>query len=364
MIDYKKIENILQCPITNEKVKYYEKYNDLGSINNMIDEINYESAFVNESKTVLYPIKNNIAVFLPDYAITSLDFKTNTDILSVKSFYDNFGWKKSNDNKYNDNLLFVSQESFSKKYLSQTTRRVNHFLQNNGEYLLDIASGPVYQDEYKAFSNNFTHRICIDISITALEEAQKNLKEQNAFYILGDITNIPLRNESCDNVISMHTLYHVVKDRQMIGVKELVRVCKTGANIVIAYNWAWHSMLMNVVLLPKRTIQLFSRIKKTLFKTTRAKGRKTAMGLYFYSYSRRYFLKNKPVNTNIKFTVLKSLHQDFIQTYLKDNERSRKFLDRIFKIENKYSSFFGRHGAYPLIVIEKLLPTKNKVIGN
>lgn len=353
MIDYKKLEGILQCPITKEKLSYCENPAELKLSSSLISELQAESGFVNTSQTVFYPIKNNIIITLPEYAITSLESETNPDILSVKSFYDRFGWKKSEDDKYYDNKLFANQETAANKYTEQTTRRINNFLQPQGEYLLDIASGPVYQEEYKSFSENFAHRICIDISTTALEEAQENLKGKNAYFILGDITNIPLQNESCDNVVSMHTLYHVTKSRQLTGLQEMVRVCKPNSHVVIAYNWAWHSMLMNVALLPKRVLQLFGRIKKILFKTTKNAQANSTSGLYFFAHSRKYFLNHQPENARISFSVLKSLHQDFIRIYLNNNERSRKFLERVYNLEEKYPSFFGRHGAFPLIVIEK-----------
>jgi uncharacterized protein YbaR (Trm112 family) len=359
MTDFKRLEDILQCPITNEKLDFCESPKYFGPLKDIATKFNALKGFINKSKTVLYPIKNDIIIMLPEYAITSLEYHTDDNILSVKSFYDRFGWKKTEDGKYNDNKLFVNQEKAAGKYLLMTTKRVNHFLKENGTYLLDIASGPVYQTEYIRFSKNFKYRICIDISLTALEEAKKNLNGQNGFFILGDITNIPLRNESCDNVISMHTLYHVPKQKQILGINELVRVSKTNANIVIAYNWGWHSMLMNFALFPTRLGRLFGRANKLLFKKSINTANDSESGLYFYSHSKNYFVKHKPENTKIRFSVLRSLHHNFIRLYLSNNDRSKLFLDRIYELEDKYPTFFGKHGAFPLIIIEKLSLTNN-----
>jgi ubiquinone/menaquinone biosynthesis C-methylase UbiE/uncharacterized protein YbaR (Trm112 family) len=353
MLDYNKLEKILQCPITKEDLKYYENIADANLDDKLFGEINVEKGFVNVSNSVFYPIKSDIIIMLPEYAITSLEYTTNIDVLTVKSFYDGFGWKKNEEGKYNDNKLFVNQENASDDYMEFSSKRVNQFLNEKGDYILDIASGPVYQSEYKEFSQSFKNRICIDVSITALEEAQENLKEQNAIFILGDITNIPLKPESCDNVISMHTLYHVPKNKQIEGVNELVRVCKSNSNVVIAYNWGWHSTLMNLALFPSRFFRLFRRLKKIIPNKNRKKGDKTLSELYFYSHSRRFFNKNKSPNTQIRYSVLRSLHMNFISLYLSNNDRSKRILDRIFKLEDKHATFFGKHGAFPLIILEK-----------
>lgn len=153
--------------------------------------------------------------------------------------------------------------------------------------------------------------------------------------------------------MSIHTLYHVPKDRQLTGMNELVRVCKTNANIVIAYNWGWHSMLMNLALFPNRIVRLFGRMKKIVLKKTRKANNNSNTGLYFYSHSRAFFKRHKPANTKLSFSVLKSLHKDFIDLYLGNTERSRRFLDRVYTLESKHPSFFGKHGAFPLIILEK-----------
>jgi hypothetical protein len=358
MIDFKSFEDILQCPITKEKLEYCDNIQNLSLYGNIIRESDAGKGYVNKSGSVFYPVNNDIIYLLPECAITSLEYKTDEIIQSVKSFYDRFGWKKEENDQYNDNKLFVSNKEVVLEYETLTTKRVDQFLENNGTYMLDIASGAVYQNEYQEFSKNFFCRICIDISITALKEAQENLKGQNAIFILGDITNIPLKNESCDCVLSMHTLYHVPKLKQAVGMNELVRVCKVNSNIVIAYNWGWHSILMNFALFPIRMIKVFIRIRKVLFKKSQDVMNNSTSGLYFYSHGRRYFAKHKPVNSKISFYVLRSLHQDFIRLYLSDNAGSLRFLNRIYKLENKCPIFFGKHGAFPLIILKKTFADK------
>lgn len=342
------LENILQCPLSGERLSY-KSINDsslkaLAPADNQV-----EFGFENEAATAFYPMIDNIVCLLPEYAFTEITEKSHRETAAVQAFYDESGWKKNEEDRYIDNKLFVDQRSIADEYRLESTRRVNRFFEG-GKYLLDIASGPVYQPEYQEFSEPFECRICIDISIRALKEAQQNLAGQKAFFILGDITRIPLRSGICDGVVSMHTLYHVPKERQALGVNEMVRVCKEGRNVVIAYNWGWHSMLMNIALFPSRLIRLIKRLTKSLGKK---EDNSTVQSLYFYSHSRSYFRKNTPKEAELQFYIQKSLHENFIKLYLGENVRSKSFLKWLFKQEDKHPHFFGKHGAFPLLVFRK-----------
>lgn len=351
--DYSALTAILRCPITGEDLVYWDASSDLPPELQAIVDVEATQGYVNDSQTVFYPIKNNIVCLLPEYAFNLLDQETETDskILEVQSFYDQFGWKKDDSESYNDNKLFIAQHTLSDEYHLETTRRVNQHLSPKGTYLLDIASGPIYQKEYLEFSQNFTYRICIDISIEALLDAQRNLKDQKGFFILGDITNIPLRSNSCDSVMSLHTLYHVPAHKQADGFRELVRVCKVAGKVVIAYNWGWHSMLMNVTLLPSRAVNYLKRITRKYFK--KGEGFSTPQDLYFYAHGPGFFKKHQPKNATMKFTVLRTLHDNFLRFYIREELGGKKLLDQVTRLEEKYPSWLGRHGAFTLIVLEK-----------
>ncbi len=351
-MNYKDLEQILLCPLTGESLRYCEELIDPKLLALAAKSSIAAKGFINESESCFYPIQDQIICLLPQYAITSLDVKEHADIESVRAFYDQFGWVKNKEDKYNDNKLFVDQRHVADEYRSLTTKRVNNFLNSSGKYLLDIASGPVYQGEYQEFSRNFEYRICVDLSIRALQEASRNLPEHHGIFILGDISNIPLKDNSCDNVVSMHTLYHVPKEKQAKAMHEMVRVCQPGSKVVIAYNWGWHSTLMNIALFPTRIVRLFQRLKKILFKKEN-QDKSSLKQLYFFSHRPSFFRKNAPQNAELEFNIQKSLHENFIKLYLGESRRSRKILQSIYNYESKYPRFFGKHGQFPLITITK-----------
>lgn len=355
--DFSALTAILRCPVTDEALTYWDNSTALPPDLQQTLDIEVEQGYVNESETVFYPIKENIVCLLPEYAYMtdSQDSVTDSKILEVQAFYDQFGWKKDEGESYNDNKLFIAQHSLSDQYHLETTRRVNQHLASKGTYLLDIASGPIYQKEYLEFSQNFTYRICIDISIEALLDAQRNLKDQKGFFILGDITNIPLRSDSCDSVMSLHTLYHVPSHKQADGFRELVRVCKVDGKVVIAYNWGWHSMLMNITLLPSRAVNYLKRITRKYFK--KGEGFSTPQDLYFYAHGPGFFKKHKPKNASMQFTVLRTLHDNFLRFYIREGLGGKKLLDMVTRMEEKYPKWLGRHGAFTLIVLKKESPS-------
>jgi ubiquinone/menaquinone biosynthesis C-methylase UbiE/uncharacterized protein YbaR (Trm112 family) len=333
----KSIEQILLCPISKEPLTYTDKIQSLNVPIQQLANTDFTEGYLNASQTIFYPVLHGIICMLPDYAISDTPYNPDKDIQSVREFYDSFGWKKDEKEKYYDDALFIDQREVAAEYKARCTSRINDHLQKKGNYLLDIASGPVYQDIYKQFAKNFECRICIDISIEALKEAQKNLKDYPAVFLLGDITNIPLKNESCSNVVSMHTLYHVPKDKQAVAVHELVRVCEVDSDVLIAYNWGWQSFLMNITLFPSRFLRLIRRLKKIYRPKTTNK--KSEAGLYFFSHSYRYFQRIKPTNSKVRFTVLRSLHENFIKLYLGHNKRSENFIRWIEKMEHKAPCF-------------------------
>ena len=69
------------------------------------------------------------------------------------------------------------------------------YLRQGGKYILDVASGGIPQPEYLQYSEAFEKRICIDLSFVALQQARKKLGSKG-IYILGDITNLPLRDDA------------------------------------------------------------------------------------------------------------------------------------------------------------------------
>ncbi len=162
----------------------------------------------------------------------------------VQDFYDQFGWTTVGQ-RFTDTLIFEDLRPVSLEYREKTHQRARSCLNMSGRYLLDAASGALPHPEMSVYSEGFDYRICLDFSFRALEAAQQRLGERG-IYVLGDMTNLPLLDDSVDSIISLHTIYHIPADEQKVAPRELYRVLKPGGRAVIVYSWGSRSLLMKL----------------------------------------------------------------------------------------------------------------------
>ena len=348
MTHFEQIAEILRCPITKEPLHFTS---DINAISPFLTPVapsqDITTGYLNQSSTHFYPIIEGIICLLPT---ATEDLHDNVKM--VKDFYEDYGWKRDEAGRFHDSVLFIEQKTAVEEYYLTTMQRLSQFLNPQGRYLLDVASGPVFQPENQAFSANFDKRICVDITFRALVEARRNIGDEKGIFINGDITNLPLVDGICDNAMSIHTLYHVPRELQETAVKELVRVSKPGANVIILYNWAWHSWLMNLLLLPVRIVKAVKRVYRYL--TVSAKERWLSGGLYFYPHTPAWFERiGRELNLKVSFSTLTSIHQDVVKYYVHDRFGGAALLRFVKKMEQKHPKYLGRHGAFAFVVLKK-----------
>lgn len=348
MTHFEQIAQLLRCPVSKEPLQFTADPAMIAPFfSPEAGQPDISSGYLNRSGNRFYPIVEGIICLLPDASDALHD-----NVKMVKDFYEDYGWKRDKDGRFHDSVLFIEQKSAVDEYYLNTMQRLQGFLQPKGRYLLDVASGPVFQAENQALSANFDKRICVDITFRALVEARRNIGDEKGIFINGDITNLPLADGVCDNAMSIHTLYHVPRELQETAVKELVRVSKKGSNIVILYNWAWHSWLMNVLLLPVRIVKAVKRIYRYL--TVSAKERWLSGGLYFYPHTPGWFERiGRDLDLKVSFSSLTSIHQDVVKFYIHDRLGGPALLRFVQKMEEKYPRYLGRHGAFAFVVLRK-----------
>ena len=255
---------LLQCPVTGNELLPVE-LKDLRKFNITFDPGkfgNLKSGFIDKSCNYFYPVFDDIIVLLQDYAFhvgngEDTRSKMSSDKKRVFDYYSEIDFKTRDAFKiYEDSHKWVDFRPVSQDYIRSSFRKASRFYPEKGEFILDIASGPVGLKEYIDLSDGYEYRICIDISINALIQAKINLDKANkkGIFICGDITRIPLRDNSCDVVLCQHTLYHVPKNEQFKAVNEMYRVVRPDSKIVIIYSWFYYSWFMNIFL---NIIQLY-----------------------------------------------------------------------------------------------------------
>lgn len=355
----------LRCPITKNGLELIniEDFSNFNISENFENFGGLTHGLIDKTKQYLYPVFNDIIVLHEQYALfvgNGIDSRSNLsfDKKRVFDYYNEVNYKIKDSLKiYEDSPKWVDFREVSTKYIRKAFTRASNFYAPSGKYILDIASGPIGLPEYMSLCDGYEYRICVDISINALIQAKINIEKagKHGIYICGDITNIPIQDNSVDTVLSQHTLYHIPKNDQKTAVNEMYRVAKIDSKIVIIYNWFYHSWFMNLSL---NFIQIYRILRhiagKVYVRLFHSKPR-----LYFYTHSPKWFKKSFEFSKDIEFFCWRSTNIYFMNVYIHKWFFGKQILNKLIKIEEKHSRFMSTFGDYPAIVI-----TKRKLVSN
>ncbi len=349
----------LRCPITNNGLDLIEKDEFVNhSIPDKYDAIgNLVNGLVDKSRQYFYPIFEDIIVLHEQYALfigEGQDKRINLsfDKKRVFNYYNEITYKIKDSFKiYEDSPKWVDFRELSDEYMRTSFKRASKFYSSNGKYILDIASGPIGLTEYMTLCDGYDYRICVDISINALIQAKLNIEKagKKGIFICGDITNIPIQNDSVDTVLCQHTLYHVPKNDQQRAVEEMYRVAKVNSKVVIVYSWFYHSWFMNLTL---NFVQAY-RVLRHLAGKAYVRLFPSKPRLYFYPHSPKWFKKSFDFSKDIEFYCWRSTNKYFMNLYVHKWLFGKQVLDKLVKIEDRYSNFMSTFGEYSAIVITK-----------
>jgi SAM-dependent methyltransferase len=219
----------------------------------------------------------------------------------------------------------------------------------SGKFLLDAGSGPVQWPEYLTYSENYRFRVCADISMTALVEARKRLG-QKGLMVVADIASLPFAPDAFDGVVSMHTIHHLPLQDHGRAYLELHRVLKPGTSAVIINGW--HNPLL------MRLAEPFIALGRA-FSGRSAKRRKNwaaeqdQAGTFVAKMTPRWLGNELDGRIQYRIYPWRSLSPRFMRWFIRPQLGGRLLLRLVFWLEERLPRFFGRHGQYPLIVIEK-----------
>jgi len=268
----------------------------------------------------------------------------------VSKFYNKLGWE-TDVGITEDARRFEDLRESAKDYLSKCRLRVLRHIPETGENILDMASGPIQYEEYLEYSKNFKKRYCVDLSSSALEDAKKKIGDHGVF-LNGSFFDIPLDENFFDCAISLHTIYHIDKDKQEEAVRKLIYVTKPGQPIIVVYSnpskiFKWVSRLIRLPFL------LLRKPKELLEKLIKKSVQKKDLDLYFYTHPIKWWNRFGDVATNIKIMPWRSLNTDIQKCLIPNNEMGKKMFDMIFNLEERFPNFFVKYFCYSMIIITK-----------
>tara|TARA_B100000795_G_scaffold128200_1_gene95525 strand:+ start:285 stop:1082 length:798 start_codon:yes stop_codon:yes gene_type:complete len=254
---------------------------------------------------------------------------------SVSTYFNNGGWKNI-DGDTKDAVLYDDLRDSAKDYVKNTRLRVLEHIDCKGDFILDMASGPIQFKEYLEYSKNFKKRYCVDLSSDALKEAKKKIGSHGVFFN-ESFFDINFKKDFFDCSLSLHTIYHIKKELQEEAVRKLISITKPGRKIIIIY--------AN----PLAIDSLLSRTYKKLFKNK--KNAQTPV-LYFHAFPLRWWNRFED-EALIKLYPWRSFSATAQKALFPNNKLGSKMFSLLFSLENKFPKFFVRFFQYPMIILEK-----------
>lgn len=286
---------------------------------------------------------------------------------NVREFYDRVGWQMVNESLY-QNARYEDLRPVSRDYIHRCHMRVKDHLAPEGRYLLDAGSGPVQYPEYLTYSEGYQARVCMDISIVALKEARKRLKE-HGLYVVGDIAHLPFRSEVFDGIVSLHTVHHVPMEDKLPAYDEMHRTLNPGKQMVVVNGWTNAPLMTSLSgfmqfmrrlrgwWLRKRKMseQEANPIEKPQTKPEPSTEEKptTPTGTYIQKLNAEWLTQALNGRMDFEILVWRSVSVAFLRSVIYPDWGGRFWLKVLFWLEGRFPRLLGRIGQYPLVVVKK-----------
>lgn len=261
----------------------------------------------------------------------------------VSEFYSTIRWE-TELGITEDARRFEDLRECAREYVSKCRRRLLKHIPGVGENILDMASGPIQYEEYLEYSRHYKKRYCVDLSPKALQAAREKIGDHGVF-LSGSFFDIQFEEDFFDCAISLHTIYHIDKEKQEAAVRKLISVTKYGKPVIIVYSNP--NILIRYPGAPRRVIR---KMLTLLRKTKRENG--TEPGFYFFSYPIKWWNRFSDV-ADIQILPWRSFSSGHQKAIIPDNKIGKKLFDILFNLEERVPSFFVKHCQYPLIILTK-----------
>ena len=265
----------------------------------------------------------------------------------VSEFYNTGGWE-TEDGITEDARRWEDLREHAQEYVKKCRLRVCDHIPESGENILDMASGPIQYKEYLEYSRNFEKRYCVDLSSEALEGAKKKIGDHGVF-LHGNFFDISLEENFFDCAISLHTIYHIDKDRQEEAVRKLIRVTKPGKPVIIVY--ANQNTIVSFIgsSLPFRVLKRINSLREKNEKQTKEGEKKS---IYVYAHPLEWWMKFTDIS-DINIMPWRSFVSEVQKKLIPNSKMGSKMFDLLFKLEERFPNYFVKHFKYPMIILTK-----------
>ncbi len=276
----------------------------------------------------------------------------------VKDFYNQVGWQRISDELY-QNAIYEDLRPVSREYIERCHLRVYRHITREGKYLLDAGSGPVQWPAYLTYSEGYQYRVCMDISLVALQEARHRLGDKG-FYVVGDISRMPFKNGVFGSTVSMHTLHHLSSDEQKRGYDEMFRTLAVKGSMVVVngasssrlmQKWLWLIKVMERLGV-KTSVEAKTAKPSTPNPVNENDTNKEARGTYTRKNSIAW-IGTELKDYNPELLPWRSVSVRFLRALIHPWLAGKYWLRLLFWREEQDPHWYAENGQYPMIVIEK-----------
>ena len=286
---------------------------------------------------------------------------------NVREFYDQIGWQTGDEDLY-QNAHYEDLRPVSAEYIHCCHLRVNRHLVPEGQFFLDAGSGPVQYPEYVTYSEGYQARVCMDISIVAMQEARKRLGDHGR-YVVGDITHLPFKADNFDGIVSLHTIHHVPMEDKLTAYDELYRVLSPGRKMVEVNGWTNAPLMVRL----SRFMDFIKRVHGWWVREVRheaqasveaeagnripqrkqGKKQEHPSGTFVEKLNAEWLMEALDGKMDYEIFVWRSVSVAFLRAVIYPEWGGRFWLKVIYRLEEWLPGLLGRIGQYPLVVITK-----------
>lgn len=286
---------------------------------------------------------------------------------NVRQFYDRVGWQAGAETLY-QNAQYEDLRPVSKDYIHRCHMRVKRHLSPEGRYLLDAGSGPVQYPEYLTYSEGYHARVCMDISLVALQEARKRLQE-HGMYVVGDIAHLPFKSEVFDGIVSLHTVHHVPMEDKLPAYDDMYRTLNPGHQMVVVNGWTDAPLMTSL----SRFMHWMKRLRgwwlrrrkqaapiaagqdqpQTVGEEAGDEKPTVPSGTYVQKLNAEWLTEALTGRMDFEILVWRSVSVAFLRSVIYPDWGGRFWLKVLFWLEEQFPRLLGRIGQYPLVVIRK-----------
>jgi len=255
---------------------------------------------------------------------------------NISSFYNSGGWDIT-DGVTEDAKRWEDLRECAQEYVRNCRMRVLRHIPERGQYMLDMASGPIQYPEYLLYSQGYEKRYCVDLSEQALDVARERIGEHGEF-LHGSFFDLKFPENFFDCSISLHTIYHMDVDLQEEAVRKLLRITKPGHPVIVIYSNP--NSLINAALNAMRKL------------IRRGDSVEESDRIYFSPHPINWWDRFKDV-AEVNVYPWRSFTAKQQKLIFPDNAVGKMLLKCVFWMEDAFPRFFARRFAYPMFVLKK-----------